>query len=47
MLYHKGKHAWGYQVPVDGADRRLLRELCQRTLGFERSFLALYQPEIL
>lgn len=47
VLYRKGKHAWGYQVPVEGADRRLLRDLCRCTLGFERYFLALYEPEIL
>ncbi len=46
VLYQKGKHAWGYQVPVDAADRHLLRDLCQRTLGFEHYSLALYQSEI-
>lgn len=45
VLYEKGKRAWDYKVPVDSADRRLLRDLCRRTLGFERYFLALYQPE--
>jgi len=46
VLYRKGKHAWGYQAPVDAADRHLLRDLCQHTLGFERYFLALCQSEI-
>ncbi|MBV9280344.1 MAG: nucleotidyltransferase domain-containing protein [Chloroflexi bacterium] len=41
LLYTKGKVEWGYLIPRDAADRRLLRELCARFLERERHFLAI------
>lgn len=34
-------------VPDDPEDRRLLRELCRRTLGFEYCFFATYRDYLL
>lgn len=35
--------AWQYRIPADSEDRSRLRALCDRTLGFENHFLALYR----
>jgi hypothetical protein len=46
-LYAHGKLRWGYAVPADPHDRRLLRELCHRMLAFENDFLARYRVYLL
>ncbi len=47
QLYVNGKLRWGYAVPAEDAERRLLRDLCQRTLAFENDFLARYRSYLL
>lgn len=42
-LYTHGKLRWGYAVPTDPAQRRLLRDLCRQMLAFENDFLTRYQ----
>ncbi|QSB13743.1 hypothetical protein JQS43_19550 [Natronosporangium hydrolyticum] len=34
---------WRYQLPEAGAERRQLRELCERTLGFQNHYLRRYR----
>jgi hypothetical protein len=46
-LYRHAKLRWGYLVPDDSAERRVLRELCRQTLGFENHFLARYRTPLL
>jgi hypothetical protein len=40
-VHEHGWRRWNYLVPSEDADRALLRELCARTLAFERYYLAL------
>jgi hypothetical protein len=42
-LYRNAKLRWGYLVPEDPGERRLLRQLCAQTLGFENHFLEEYR----
>lgn len=46
-LYEQGKLRWGYAVPTAAKDRRALRSLCARMLGFENDLLARYRDELL
>lgn len=46
-LYTNGKLRWGYAIPTNPADRRLLRDLCHRMLAFENDFLARYRIYLL
>ncbi len=46
-LYEQGKLRWRYAVPAEAEERRMLRELCRRMLGFENDFLARYRDELL
>ena len=46
-LYTNGKLRWGYAVPADPAERRLLRDLCGQMLAFENDFLARYRVYLL
>lgn len=39
VLYGRGKGEWGYLLPEDKADRRLLRGVAERFLGLERRLL--------
>lgn len=39
-LYRNAKIRWGYLVLEEPRERRLLRQLCAQTLGFENHFLA-------
>jgi hypothetical protein len=42
-IYTNGKARWRYHVPEAADERRQLRALCARTLGFENHFLSLYR----
>jgi len=46
-LYTQGKLRWGYAVPAEADERRALRALCERMLGFENDFLARYRDYLL
>lgn len=46
-LYTQGKLRWGYAVPAEADERRALRALCKRMLGFENDFLARYRDYLL
>lgn len=46
-LYTQGKLGWGYAVPAEADERRALRALCERMLGFENDFLARYRDYLL
>jgi len=46
-IYEYGKKQWGYLVPTQIEERKLLQALCQQTLGFENSFLFSYQAYLL
>jgi hypothetical protein len=46
-IYAHGKLRWGYAVPTDPAERRLLRDLCRQMLAFENDFLARYRVYLL
>lgn len=46
-LYNNGKLRWGYAVPTNAEERRLLRDLCRRMLAFENDFLARYRGYLL
>jgi hypothetical protein len=46
-LYTNGKLRWGYAVPADPDERRLLRDLCGQMLAFENDFLARYRVYLL
>ena len=43
LLYQEAKIRWGYLVPEHPDERRLLRELCEQTLGFENHFFEEYR----
>ncbi len=43
-VYNLCRMRWSYLIPDDPADRARLYALCERTLLFERHFLALYNP---
>lgn len=38
-ISERGKGRWGYLVPEDAGERRILHDLCQMTLAFENHFL--------
>lgn len=46
-LYEQGKLRWSYAVPAEAEERRMLRELCHRMLGFENDLLARYRDYLL
>jgi hypothetical protein len=46
-LYEYGRNRWAYRVPDAPTDRRHLRELCARALGFENYFLERYRTFLL
>ena len=41
-VFYYGREQWGYDMPPDGAGRRMLRDLCARTLAFENFVAAHY-----
>ncbi|KPJ65976.1 MAG: hypothetical protein AMJ43_09510 [Coxiella sp. DG_40] len=47
FIYLKCKILWGYQIPKKKNDRRLLRDICKRTLAFENHFLNIYKDYLL
>jgi hypothetical protein len=46
-LYANCRGLWQYRLPEDPAERAYLHDLCARTLGFERHFLAIYKDYVL
>jgi len=46
-LYASCRGRWQYRIPEEPAERAALRDLCARTLGFERHFLAIYKGYLL
>jgi hypothetical protein len=42
-VHHFCRIQWGYGAPEAPADRAILRQLCQRQLGFENHFLSIYK----
>jgi len=46
-VYHSCKERWQYRVPAKKDDQQQLRALCQRALGFENHFFALYRNYLL
>lgn len=38
-LYQQAKQHWAYLVPADPSERRVLRDICARTLAFENQYL--------
>jgi hypothetical protein len=46
-IYHSCRDVWRYLIPEDTAARAKLRAICQRTLGFENHFLAIYRGYLL
>lgn len=46
-VYRLCRIEWGYLIPAGGAERRALRDLCERTLQFENHFLTLYRDYLL
>lgn len=38
---------WAYLIPNDSEERAALRAICERTLGFEQSFVAVYREYLL
>ena len=42
-IYEYCRGQWNYIIPIDAQERRLLRSICERTLGFENHFLSLYK----
>ena len=47
QVYYTCKERWQYRVPTKKGDQQQLRELCQRALGFENYFFALYRSYLL
>jgi predicted nucleotidyltransferase len=46
-VYETLRTRWAYLIPDDQQDRAILRAICERTLEFERYFLARYRPYVL
>ncbi|HET9109217.1 MAG TPA: hypothetical protein VFN78_00185 [Ktedonobacterales bacterium] len=46
-IYTLCRARWGYLVPGDPDERARLRDLCDRTLAFERSFVSTYRAYLL
>jgi len=46
-MYTLCRQRWGYLIPDDPVERAHLRDICDRTLAFERSFVSTYQRYLL
>ena len=46
-VYTLCRQRWGYLIPDDPAERAQLRDICDRTLTFERSFVSTYRAYLL
>jgi hypothetical protein len=46
-VYELCRNRWRYRIPTDPADRRALRDLCERALGFQNHFLDHYRRYLL
>jgi len=46
-IYGKCRLEWGYRIPESEPDRRMLRELCRKTLAFENYYLLRYREYLL
>lgn len=46
-IYELCRARWSYLIPENQEDRTRLREICERTLLFERHFLARYNPYLI
>jgi len=42
-IYNYCRQEWHYLIPTEEHNRQRLRTLCERTLGFERHFMAVYK----
>ena len=47
QVYEACKVRWQYRIPTNTNDQEQLRALCQRALGFENHFFALYRSYLL
>jgi hypothetical protein len=47
QVYEMLRMRWAYLIPDDQQERLLLRDICQRTLLFERYFLSRYNPYLI
>jgi hypothetical protein len=46
-IYELCRGKWNYLIPEKQADRSILRNICERTLGFENHFLQIYKQFVL
>lgn len=46
-MYTLCRARWGYLIPGDPDERDRLRDICDRTLAFERSFVSIYRDYLL
>lgn len=46
-IYELCREKWNYLIPEDEDERRLLRNICERTLGFENHFLRIYKEFVI
>jgi hypothetical protein len=46
-IYRLCRLEWGYPIPAGEAERRELRDLCERALQFENHFLLVYRDYLL
>lgn len=46
-VYEHGRRRWGYLVPAEPGQRRLLRGLCRQALAFENRYLERYREYLL
>ncbi len=46
-IYELCRGKWNYLIPENSEDRRTLRTICERTLGFENHFLRVYKEFVL
>ena len=46
-IYEDCRQRWNYRIPIEPADRALLRRLCARALDFENAFLTAYKIYLL
>jgi hypothetical protein len=46
-IYELCRGKWNYLIPEKQAERNILRNICERTLGFENHFLQIYKQFVL
>ncbi|MEO7000454.1 MAG: hypothetical protein ABI068_01440, partial [Ktedonobacterales bacterium] len=46
-IYTLCRLRWSYRIPSNTTEQQQLRDLCERTLGFEQYFMAIYRPYVL